>query len=183
MNPCFCFSRETGGLVIGVLEVIGGIIGLLLSVLSLGVFTAVGKELEKKDSKIFPTSATGEDALNEVGRDTAQLGISVLNIIVIFYLIISCIQIIISSLLIHGIRKKSITLMTVWTIFKIIFIILLVVFFVWSCFTGITFLGILFYILLIGLSAFYVSVIHELKMHSNLESDGLPSYVSSQNKL
>ncbi|CAL8118477.1 unnamed protein product [Orchesella dallaii] len=113
-NPCCCMTSRTGGIIIGVLGIIGAILGLLTVAYKHASIAQV-QSIEDPDSKNQMEQEIRKQYPGSESTGSEEF-YSFVNMLLIYMLVTSSINLIIASLLIHGIRKERPALIIVYLI-------------------------------------------------------------------
>ncbi|XP_063611383.1 uncharacterized protein LOC134785059 [Penaeus indicus] len=116
---CCCFTRRTGSLILASLSVICGIFGILNLV---NIYANHDQNVDSEVLKFCRENLQAEDmgACRDSAKHIVMLGGATLMLIYV-------IQVIISSLLIHGVSKNDPCLMVPYMILRLIYVILAII--------------------------------------------------------
>jgi len=114
-NCCACASLKTGTLIIGSLNLVASVIGLLIAIGFMAGSTALGDVAEQWLDESVP--GWRED----IDRQAIQSGIFIVGVVILIAAIFSTV---ISGCLVHGARTRNVCLMKPWIIWTGISLIL-----------------------------------------------------------
>ncbi|CAL8118463.1 unnamed protein product [Orchesella dallaii] len=116
-NPCCCMTLKTGGFVIAILEIVLGVLSLVATSLTLGGIALI-KSFDNGTILHNITEQIQKENPGLYGENIAS-AMSVLTTVLCLLVAYSVMEIIMGSVLVHGVRTERLGFLKGWMIYKV----------------------------------------------------------------